>query len=210
MNLNDEAVRAHENVSPETVQKPMPHLEDEQEMSRVVARTFEERCRRCSSIFPLTTQYWNKDKSRDSGWSNICKTCRAEERRVKEGQEILDKVAQLQSHGIAILGMELEQSNDPCPHVSALYQDVMTIFNGPMGFAKHLYAQYLGTPLGSANRFRILKMITDMARQVSEDGKATMDLDRMTDAELEAELERLAFRRAQQNAKDAKIKDAAS
>lgn len=37
-----------------------------------------------------------------------------------------------------------------------------------------------------------------------------MDLDRMTDAELEAELERLAFRRAQQNAKDAKIKDAAS
>lgn len=49
---------------------------EEFELARQHVHGTERQCRKCGSVYPLTLDYWNKDKRGEYGYMTICRQCR--------------------------------------------------------------------------------------------------------------------------------------
>ena len=76
--------------------------------------------------------------------------------------------------------------------MAELFQYIIWAFDGPAGWAKRLFADYLQSPSGSAVQQKYHGMILKLSKDVSDSGAAQKSYNEMTDDELETEFTKTA------------------
>lgn len=137
----------------------------------------------CGEELPATTDYFDRDLSRDDGLRNVCKACRAKERQLAAYKEINEKVRQMDERSMEMLDT-IANSGARLPHIAEIYENTMEAFGGSAGLAAHLMGQYLSAKPGSTQRTKTLELIIRLATKVTEMGAAQLPVDLMNDEDL--------------------------
>lgn len=137
----------------------------------------------CGEELPATSDYFDRDATKDDGLRQVCKACRAQERQLESFKAIDARVRKLDAHSLDVLDT-LARAGAEIPHIAEIYQRVMEAFEGAGGFAAHLMGQYLMAKPGSSARTKILEMMVRLAVKVSETGAAQLPVDLMADEDL--------------------------
>ena len=148
-------------------------------------------CQKCFVEFPLTDDYFHKDRTKEAGYKMVCKMCRAEQHKAKEDKKIDDRIKKLEANGIKVLD-ELVSGGSNIPHMAETFQHIISAFGGSIGFAQHFLGNYLSTEPGSATRQKMLNMVLQLNVKVSESGAAKRSLEEITDEELDLEIQKTA------------------
>lgn len=131
-----------------------------------------------------TYRAFHKDASKEDGYRNTCKKCRNFVEKVKEEEERKAKLmADIEKQNLDMLST-LGTGGAFTPHLNEVLEAMMQPFGGVNGLAKHLFAFYISCPAGSEKKFKALKMLVEMSKQVTELGLAERKLDMMEDQDL--------------------------
>lgn len=132
---------------------------------------------------------FHRDDSSSDGWRSTCRQCRKDS--VKD-HEFDERIAQLEIEALDDLEVTLQRmgkAGSPIPHVAELYQRIIEVFGGPVGFAKQVAATYFSAKPGSTVRQKLLDQIMRTGYKVSEMGMINRDLEHMSTEDLKRQLE---------------------
>lgn len=137
----------------------------------------------CGEELPATSEYFDRDATREHGLRSVCKTCRAKMRQLEAYEAVDTRVRNLDARSLDMLDT-LVRAGAEIPHIAEIYQRVMEAFEGPGGFAAHLMGQYLMAKPGSIARGKILSEIMRLAAKVSDSGAAQIPVNLLDDEDL--------------------------
>lgn len=60
-------------------------------------RTMEKTCSKCGVVFPLTEEFWHRDRTHSTGFKSACRSCRTEQLRVRPGRRVAVKPVSLET-----------------------------------------------------------------------------------------------------------------
>lgn len=167
------------------------------------------RCDTCGDERPLTDKWFRRlEPSRVNssigvnGFYRTCRKCRrkqklayiAQAKDAKE-QEAIErhvywlaklKGKQLSAVQHVISGTRSEQIH----HIAEIYEALMNMFGGPVGYAESLMSDYISAKEGSVQRMQLHKVIQSYAAKVTESGAAKMPIEHMSEEELSREIEK--------------------
>jgi len=144
-------------------------------------------CGHCQKEFPRNSDWFDRDGTKEDGFKNWCKQCRAEKRQQKELAEAADTIKKMD---LAVLGnlAQAKPGGTTIPHAAEIYQNVMALMGGVQGYAMRLVGELLAAPPGGQIRQRYMTQIDKMAVAVSDSNKVSMPAEMMSDEDLETEL----------------------
>jgi hypothetical protein len=153
-------------------------------------------CPTCGMELPETAQYFDRDNERPNGFKATCKQCRSEARdkdkKAKADGELIAAVDKLDRICIKALRMGTSDGAFAAiPHIATLYEELMSVFGGPKGLARHYMASYLSSKPGSQQRVKILDTMMRAATGVSDSGVAELPLERMGEDALETKRQQM-------------------
>lgn len=144
-------------------------------------------CTSCGRQKPCEGNF-DKDASREDGFKDTCRDCRAEQRKLEK----LERDEHVNSERIQAMERESLESLDTLssggafnPHSEELAEALMIPFGGVNGFAKNIYATYLCAPPGSARRIKILDMVVKLVQANSKMELDERKLELLSDRDLE-------------------------
>lgn len=138
----------------------------------------------CGQELPATSDYFDRDETRDDGLRSVCKACRAQERQVSQYQAIDERVRNMDEAAMNLL-QHISRGGSSIPHVSELYENIMQAFEGAGGYAAHFMAQYLMAKPGSTTRTKMLELTMRLGIISTELGSAQQPVDAMADEDLQ-------------------------
>lgn len=142
-------------------------------------------CLECKESLPVNANYFDRDRGNVNGFKHICKECRAEKRDRDEESEVAKRIKQFDHKALLALEKIIEGQGSAVPHIAEILQRMMEVFGGASGYARHTMNQFLACPPGTAQRTKVLQIISAMTTKVSELGAAKVPRELMTDEELE-------------------------
>ena len=164
----------------------------------------EKRCGKCQKDFPRTTDFFDKDSSKHGGFRNWCKKCRKEKQEFMQAHAAAELLKKLDLTVISNLA-DSKPGGSNIPHAAEIYQNVMALMGGAQGFAMHWAGTFIASQPGSQTRERMLAGMQKLSQAVSDSNKVQMPSELMSDADLQAEIER---REQQMKVVDATVTDA--
>lgn len=150
----------------------------------------ERACSLCGNKKPLTADHWHADAHRDDGFRSECKDCRARADQVEQATAVIAKAAKLEGTILNRLGELSPTALTSIPHIAQVAEQLMDVFGGIDGFTQNVAMNYMASPLGSATRQRTEASILQIVAGVSAAGHADIQLDQMTNDDIDRELER--------------------
>ncbi len=143
-------------------------------------------CDSCGVMRPIA-EFVPDESSRD-GLGTTCKYCTKEEVILSEKREMDERLQRFEEQSLAVLeAITLAPRHEAAksPHLANLLEDVVEVFGGTVGYARHLYALYLGAKPGSTVRMRCLEVIERFTKEASAQGYVERPLSTMTDDEID-------------------------
>jgi len=145
----------------------------------------------CGQDYPSTSDYFDRDSSKEDGLRSVCKLCRADEYDQRQKMALDERIKMIDEASLRLID-KLARSGSDVPHMAELYQRIMEAFDGVGGYAAHFMAQYLSAAPGSSIREKMLNHIMKLGIKVSESGHAQIPVELMTDEDLQIELSKQA------------------
>jgi len=161
----------------------------------------------CGHDLPATSDYFDRDESKDDGLRTVCKACRSLEGERREQKQMDDRIKKLDEGALHLLD-SLARSGSEIPHVAEVYQRLMEVFDGAGGYAAHFMAQYLMATPGSSTRTKMLELIMRIGFKVSEMGNAQLPVEMMHDEDLQLVFDKGAKRMLRLTNVDGEAKEA--
>lgn len=154
-------------------------------------------CAGCGQVYPLSRLYWHADSNTDTGFHSHCKSCRlgkkAKEQIDLAEQALAEKVKEAQATSLAILDvMQVPKNYSRVPHMAELYERMIEVFGGPQGIAQHYLLTFLAAKPGSSIRQKIMQSMMNLSVMVSQDGKARVPLELMSEEDVDRAIEEKA------------------
>lgn len=146
-------------------------------------------CTQCMKTLPQTPSYFHKDASTESGYKEVCIDCRKKKQEKEHNEELVSKVEALDKGALRFLDIATQRDANRVPHLAELFEQMMHVFGGADGLAKHYLSNYLAAPAGGQVRQRMLDRLIGMGQKVSELGAAQVPLDLIPEDELEKEVQ---------------------
>lgn len=141
-------------------------------------------CEECGEDLPLTATVFDRDNHDELGFKRICKRCRSVTRQKKEDQKLDERLQRFDKATIVALEKAIDQGTS-VPHMAEIWEQVISLLGGVGGFAGHIVAQMMATPLGKKERTAMLSMLIKLGDTVTKSGVATVPMDMLTDEDLE-------------------------
>lgn len=85
---------------------------------------------------------------------------------------------------------KLTRSATTVPHAAEFLEELTRAFGGTQGLARHFLATYLSATPGGQTRQKMLGQFITLAQKVSDQDKAQVPMEHLTDEEIERELRR--------------------
>lgn len=155
-------------------------------------------CTSCGMELPQTAKYFDRDNSKDSGFRNVCKQCRAEKKKREENAEVIAAAKKLDDHAVKFLKLAGEDKTNGVPHMASLCEEVLAVFGGTKGYARHLMSTYLNAEAGGMIRQKILSAAQQLVVKTTEGGYAQVPLDQMTEDDLQSSIAEMEERLVEQ------------
>ena len=147
-------------------------------------------CSQCGSYLPLTAHYWHRDKNSETGFRDTCKGCRNEIEKLAKNTAAELRLAKLTEQGLNLCDQLADAAGQPAPHIAKLLEDLMWVFGGSEGYARHVYTTFCMADPGSARQIKVLELVARLATKVTESGAANLPVEYMSEDDLHRELER--------------------
>lgn len=141
-------------------------------------------CEECGQELPLTATVFDRDNHDELGFKRICKQCRSLTRQKKEDQKLDERLQRFDNATMVALEKAIDEGTS-VPHMAEVWEKVISLLGGVGGFAGHIVAQMMATPLGKKERTAMLSMLIKLGDTVTKSGVATIPMDMLTDEDLE-------------------------
>jgi hypothetical protein len=149
-------------------------------------------CSVCSQPKPLDASHFHQDKASPDGFRDECIPCRSQKRKRQQDMAIDDRLALLDKAALNMLSDVAHRDYSRLPHIGEVFECLMRVFGGPMGYAQHTLGTYLTANPGSQQRVKILSIMAMMANQVTQSGAAKVPKEYLSDEDLEQEIKKIA------------------
>ena len=140
----------------------------------------------------------NYEVTPSGNYRTVCRKCRADNAANKKENKLArsrdaainDRVKVLDSGLIKSLKAIGDEKSPNVPHASQLLEELLSHVGGVSGFAQHVWAAYLASSPSSTLRQRLLSQMITLTVKVSDMGKSEVQMDQLSDDDLDRELER--------------------
>lgn len=133
----------------------------------------------------LARAEFDADESKADGLRSWCKQCRKKKAEVKEQQEIIEIVQNIEAPVLATLS-EVQTGGTNLPHRVEALERIISLLGGLNGFAAFYVSQIIAAPPGGVVRERMLNRVLSAIELSSDDAKVSKPRHLMSDEELDA------------------------
>ena len=105
-----------------------------------------------------------------------------------ENKEIDVRLRRFEEQSLEILQRILNapyKESFKSPHLANVLEDIVEVWGGSSGYARHLYALYLAAKPGSPTRLRCMELIERILKESSAQGYVERPLSTLSDEEVE-------------------------
>ena len=146
-------------------------------------------CRSCGRDLPLNDHWYNRDRTRKSGYKVVCVECMAKKRQEKQDRRIISASQKMDLDLLKIFDAALAGYKGGVPHVARFAEAILKATGGIDGYIQHLMSSRLMAKPGTAIRLRYDQLLYSFILKSSEMGAAKMPTEMMGEQECLDELE---------------------
>lgn len=123
----------------------------------------------------------------DDQRAKTCRFCMVRQKEMIEVQEVDARIKRLDEQSLRLLEELIDRpvGSVRSPHLANVLEDVIQVWGGSEGYARHIFAQYLAAKPGSPTRMRCLELLERFIKAASTEGFIERPLSSMTDDEVE-------------------------
>lgn len=144
-------------------------------------------CTECAIEYPEDEEYFTVDPGDPMGLSVKCRQCVLIEEKRRDDMERDARIREFDRMSMKAVTNWSAVGGSDIPHINEVYQELMEVYGGPVGYARHLKSEYYAAPPGSPSRQKYLTLIMELGKAVTASGTAAKPLEDMNDEDLERE-----------------------